>query len=56
MINSYRAVPVVLMNNDKQNVVIDSVLHLNQMDDDVERLMLSLGLTRESLPGSEAYR
>ncbi|EGT3622632.1 TPA: FecR domain-containing protein [Morganella morganii subsp. sibonii] len=56
MINSYRAVPVVLLDNDKQNIVVDRVLDLSRLDEEVEEMMLSLGLTRESLPGSEAYR
>lgn len=56
MINSYRAVPVVLLNNDKKDIIVDRVLHLSRLDEEVEDMMHSLGLTRESLPGSEAYR
>lgn len=56
MINSYRAVPVVLLNNDKKDIIVDRVLHLSRLDEEVEEMMRSLGLTRESLPGSEAYR
>ena len=49
MINSYRAVPVVLLNNDKKDIIVDRVLHLSRLDEEVEEMMRSLGLTRESL-------
>ncbi|KLO02603.1 hypothetical protein ABN09_08410 [Morganella morganii] len=48
MINSYRAVPVVLLNNDKKDIIVDRVLHLSRLDEEVEEMMRSLGLTRES--------
>lgn len=49
MINSYRAVPVVLLNNDKKDIIVDRVLHLSRLDEEVEEMMRSLRLTRESL-------